>query len=121
MKKGYVYMMSNKPRGTIYIGATEDYWRRTQEHKTKMFDGFSRRYGVNRLVWIEEHETVEDAFAMEKKLNNLLCEKKIEIIERNNPDWRDLYNELTVYNASNVERSCAAGGWPPHRIGGETQ
>ena len=93
--KGYVYMMSNKYRGMIYIGATIDYWKRGQEHRTKMLNGFTKRYGLTRLVWIEEHETAKQAFAMEKKLKNLPRSKKIEIIERDNPTWCDLYNSIT--------------------------
>ncbi len=95
VKKAYVYMMSNKLRGVIYIGATVDYWKRGQEHRHKMMDGFTKRYNLTRLVWLEEHKTVEAAFAMEKKLKNLSRQKKIEIIERDNPQWNDLYNYLT--------------------------
>jgi putative endonuclease len=91
----YVYMMANHYRGVIYIGATVDFWKRGQEHRTKMMDGFTKKYNVTRLVWIEEHDTAENAFAMERKLKNLSRQKKIEIIERKNPEWNDLYNYLT--------------------------
>ena len=95
MKRAYVYMMASKPRGVIYIGATMDYWKRGQEHRMKMLNSFTKRYNVTRLVWLERHNTAEEAFAMEKKLKNLPRSKKIEIIENINPEWNDLYNSLT--------------------------
>lgn len=91
----WVYMMANKPRGVIYIGATIDHWKRSQEHRTKMLEGFTKRYNLTRLVWVEGHESAEKAFAMEEKLKNLPRSKKIEIIERNNPMWCDLFNSIT--------------------------
>lgn len=95
MEKAYVYMMANKLRGIIYIGATVDYWKRGSEHRNKLVDGFTKKYNLTRLVWLEEHKTADEAFAMERKLKNLPRNKKIEIIERDNPEWNDLYNYLT--------------------------
>ncbi len=60
-----------------------------------MLNGFTKRYNVTRLVWWEEHDSIEKAFAMERKLKNLPRNKKIEIIEKFNPEWNDLYNYLT--------------------------
>lgn len=103
-KKGYVYMMANKYRGLIYIGATVDYWKRSQEHRIKLLDGFTKKYNLTRLVWVEEYDMAKEAFDMERKLKNLSRAKKTEIIERDNPTWRDLFNELTEPYS---ERSCA--------------
>lgn len=75
-KNAWVYMMANKPRGVIYIGATVDHWKRSHEHRTKMLDGFIKKYNLTRLVWFEGHESVEHAFATEKKLKSLSRNKK---------------------------------------------
>jgi putative endonuclease len=98
MKKAYVYMMSNRKRGIIYIGATIDFWKRGNEHREKLINGFTKRYNLTRLVWLEEHSSADEAFTMERKLKNLSRNKKIEIIERFNPEWNDLYNFVTEGN-----------------------
>ncbi|MEQ1705208.1 MAG: GIY-YIG nuclease family protein [Rickettsiales bacterium] len=95
MNLGYVYMMSNKYRGLIYIGVTTDILKRSTEHKFKMLDGFTKRYDLIRLVWFERYENINDAMEMERKLKNLSRAKKIEIIERLNTEWNDLYSAVT--------------------------
>jgi putative endonuclease len=101
MSVGYVYMMSNKYHGTIYIGVTSDLIKRVWEHKEKLVKGFTERYNLSSLVWYEVHDSIVSAIESEKKLKNLHRTKKIAIIEQSNPLWHDLYPELTG------ERSCA--------------
>jgi len=101
MYDGYVYMLSNKYRGTIYIGVTSDLIKRIWQHREKLVEGFTKRYNLTKLVWFECHDSVVSAIESEKKLKNIYRSKKIAIIEANNPSWVDLYPELIG------ERSCA--------------
>ncbi|MFM9889811.1 MAG: GIY-YIG nuclease family protein [Rickettsiales bacterium] len=90
MKQGFVYFMTNKKRGVIYIGVTADWVRRVFQHKQGMIEGFTKRYRCHTLVRLEAYETILEAITQEKKLKNMRRAKKIEIIERDNPDWNDL-------------------------------
>lgn len=101
MKAGYVYMLSNKQHGTLYIGATSDLIKRIWQHRKKAIEGFSKQYNLTHLVWYECHDEIGSAIAAEKKLKNMHRSKKLQIIERMNPEWRDLYSEICR------ERSCA--------------
>ena len=87
-----VYILSSKPRGTLYIGVTWDLLRRVGEHKNDFADGFTRRYGVHTLVWYEPHESMETALAREKSLKRWKRAWKIELIEGFNPAWADLFD-----------------------------
>ncbi|MBM4198049.1 MAG: GIY-YIG nuclease family protein [Gammaproteobacteria bacterium] len=73
---------------------TNDLVRRVHEHRTKAADGFTKRYGVGRLVWFEEHQTAEAAIGREKRLKKYKREWKIRLIEEHNPDWHDLYPSI---------------------------
>lgn len=86
----YFYILASKRNGTLYIGSTDDISRRMIEHKAKTFGGFTAKYGVDKLVWFEEHETRESAFERERKLKVWKRAWKIAVIERTNPGWRDL-------------------------------
>lgn len=94
MKAGYVYFMSNRKGGVIYIGVTSDLIKRIYEHRNGLVEGFTTRYQAKRLVYFECYESVEMAIAYEKKLKHLKRAKKIEIIERMNPNWLDLYEAI---------------------------
>lgn len=92
MKGGFVYIMTNKKRGVLYIGVTSWLQKRTWEHnntgsKTK---SFVKRYNLTKLVYFEQFEDIQTAILYEKKFKNLSRAKKIEIIERINPEWNDL-------------------------------
>jgi putative endonuclease len=87
----YVYLLASKPHGTLYLGVTADLVRRVWEHKSKAVPGFSARYGVDKLVWFEAHETVETAIRCEKRLKEWKRAWKISLIERDNPHWIDLF------------------------------
>ncbi|KAB7740493.1 GIY-YIG nuclease family protein [Parvibaculum sedimenti] len=94
MKGGWVYIMTNKPRGTIYVGVTADIGRRAHEHREGLIDGFTKRYGLKHLVFMERHEEIEAAIDREKKIKNWPREWKVELILSVNPGWDDLYETL---------------------------
>jgi putative endonuclease len=87
----YVYLLASKKHGTLYLGVTNNLVRRVYEHRTKAVPGFTARYGVERLVWFEVHDTVEAAITREKELKKWRRDWKIRLIEENNPAWDDLY------------------------------
>jgi putative endonuclease len=89
-KTYYVYILTNKPYGTLYIGVTNDLQRRVEEHKQKKVEGFTKRYGLDRLIYYEQTTDVTSALAYEKKLKKWNREWKIALIEKQNPEWKDL-------------------------------
>ena len=93
-KHFFVYMMTNRPQGTLYIGVTSDLVKRVYEHRTNAADGFTRRYTLHRLVWFEPHADAENAILREKRLKKWRRAWKLRLIEEQNPDWRDLYEEI---------------------------
>lgn len=86
----WVYILASKRNGTLYIGSTDDLGKRVWEHKEEIHKGFTTRYGVKRLVWYEVHETREAAFTRERQMKKWKRSWKIELIEKENPDWADL-------------------------------
>ncbi len=93
MPEAYVYIMASKPYGTLYIGVTSDLPKRVYEHKSKAIKGFTAKYDVTSLVYYEKHCSMEAAITREKQLKEWKREWKIRIIEENNPNWFDLYDE----------------------------
>jgi putative endonuclease len=85
----WVYLLASKTR-RLYVGVSGDLTRRICQHKTGAFPGFARRYGINRLVYIEVTANVRDAIAREKQIKGWLRCKKIALIESQNPEWNDL-------------------------------
>ena len=92
----YVYILASKERGTLYVGVTNDLMRRVYEHKDGLAEGFSMRHGVKRLVYFETHESIEAAILQEKRLKRWRRDWKIELVERDNPHWVDLYKTLRL-------------------------
>jgi putative endonuclease len=92
----YVYMLASRPRGTLYIGVTGDLVRRAWEHRRGAVPGFTSRYRVRRLVWFEVFDDFTAAIQREKTLKHWLRAWKIVLIERANPTWRDLYEEIAA-------------------------
>jgi putative endonuclease len=90
----YVYILASGRRGTIYIGVTNDLIRRVYEHRTGAVPGFTRRYRIHRLVYFEVHEDILEAIAREKRIKRWLRKWKIELIERQNEDWHDLWPSI---------------------------
>lgn len=86
----FVYIMTNAPNGTLYVGVTNDIGRRVWEHKRGDVPGFTARYGLSRLVWFEVFDTIDEAIWREKRLKTWLRAWKVRLIQRQNPDWEDL-------------------------------
>ncbi|MGB0577803.1 MAG: GIY-YIG nuclease family protein [Alphaproteobacteria bacterium] len=91
----YVYILASAIRGTLYIGVTNDLARRVYEHRTGLVEGFTKRHGVKSLVHFETLADPASAIEREKKLKKWRRARKIELIERDNPDWADLYQSIT--------------------------
>jgi len=91
---GFVYMMSDKPRGVIYTGVTSDLQGRAWEHRNEIREGFTERYRATNLVWFETHPNIVLAIKREKSLKRYLREWKIKLIESLNPTWMDLYERI---------------------------
>jgi putative endonuclease len=94
MRGGWVYLMANRYRGTIYTGVTADMNRRAWQHRHGRGSAFARRYGLTRLVHVEPFERIDEAIAREKAIKKWYRSWKIELIEAHNPDWSDLYDFL---------------------------
>jgi putative endonuclease len=93
MKGGWVYIMTNRPNGTLYVGVTNDIARRTFEHRTGT-GGFTERYRLHMLVYAEQHDELVPAIQREKNIKEWPRAWKIRLVRGLNPDWRDLYDEL---------------------------
>ena len=87
----YVYLLASKKHGTLYLGVTNNIVRRVYEHRTKAVPGFTKRYGVDKLVWFEIYDDALTAIAREKELKKWRRDWKIRLIEEQNPGWEDLY------------------------------
>jgi putative endonuclease len=96
MKGGSVYIMTNRPNGVLYIGVTSDLAGRIHEHREGLLPGFTYRYGLKRLVWHEEFETIELAIQREKTMKHWPRAWKVRTIMLKNPEWRDLYEEVPL-------------------------
>ena len=90
----WVYILASKPGGTLYVGVTNDLIRWTYEHRNGMVAGFTRRYGVKSLVYLEQHDTAQAAIQREKNIKHWPREWKIDLIVAANAEWRDLYDEI---------------------------
>jgi putative endonuclease len=95
-KRYFVYILTNTPRGVLYVGVTNNLARRTSEHKQKAAPGFTTRYGVSRLVYFEECASILEARDRERAVKRWRRDWKIKLIEDLNPHWRDLYGELVL-------------------------
>ena len=93
MKGGWVYIMANRPNGTLYVGVTNDIVRRAFEHRNGAA-GFTQRHRLHMLVFVERHEEMMPAIQREKNIKHWSREWKINLIVAGNPDWRDLYDEI---------------------------
>ena len=87
----WVYILARRVGGTLYIGVTSDLVRRVYEHREELIPGFTREHGVHRLVYYEQHATAESAIRREKRLKKWNRAWKIALIEKDNPNWDDLY------------------------------
>ncbi len=93
-KPGYVYILASKRNGTLYIGLTSDLIKRVYEHKNDFVDGFTEKYKVHSLVYYKSCDDIESAISEEKRLKRWNRKWKLELIEKENPGWKDLYEDL---------------------------
>ena len=93
-KRFFVYILASARNGTLYIGVTSDLARRIWEHKSKAVSGFTSKYGIDKLVYFETHDSAEAAIGREKTLKRWNRSWKLELIEKANPDWEDLYERI---------------------------
>jgi len=94
VKQPCVYIMASGRNGTLYIGISSDLIKRIHEHKTDAVEGFTKAHRVHALVWYEQHGTMESAILREKNIKEWKRQWKLELIEKTNPYWRDLYADL---------------------------
>jgi len=93
-KQPVVYILASKRNGTLYLGVTSNLEGRVWQHQNKLVKGFTQKYGVTRLVYYEQHSDMISAIEREKQLKRWKREWKLDLIEKQNPTWRDLYDEL---------------------------
>jgi putative endonuclease len=91
----WVYILTNKPRSTLYVGVTNDLVRRTYEHRNGLVKGFTKRYGLKMLVYLERYDAPRLAIQREKNIKHWSRIWKLQLVESSNPQWRDLYNDIT--------------------------
>ena len=92
----YVYILASKPNGTLYVGVTNNLARRVGEHKARAVPGFTRQYGVDKLVYFEPYDSIIEAREAENKLKRWRRQWKLKLIETGNPQWRDLADDLAM-------------------------
>ena len=93
-KQYYVYILASKRNGTLYTGMTSDLIKRVWQHKNNMVEGFTKTYQVKQLVYFEVHQQAEEAIKREKQIKKWNRKWKLELIEKNNPNWEDLYGSI---------------------------
>ena len=104
MKQPVVYILASQRNGTLYIGVTSDPVQRVWQHKNDVVEGFTKKYGVHRLVYYELHDDMENAIIREKRLKKWNRAWKLRLIEETNVDWKDLYESIQIGRASCRER-----------------
>ena len=93
-RKSYIYILFNKPNGTLYTGVTSDLAKRIWEHKNKITGGFTAKYNVDKLGYYKEFTDIKDAIAREKQIKGGSRKKKLDLIMNGNPNWIDLYEQI---------------------------
>ena len=94
MKSYFVYILASKKNGTLYIGVTSNLIKRIWEHKNNLVEGFTKKYKVHKLVYFEQTENVQSALLREKQLKKWKREWKLKLIEKDNSEWKDLYDKI---------------------------
>jgi putative endonuclease len=94
MEESYAYILASRPNGTLYIGSTSNLVKRIWEHKNKVISGFTEKYNVHILVYYEAHQNIMEAARRERRFKNWCRQWKLNMIEKFNPTWRDLYEEI---------------------------
>jgi putative endonuclease len=94
MQGGWVYLMTNRRYGTLYLGVSSNLPRRAWEHREGVVEGFTHRYGLKLLVWAEHHDDIRTAIQREENLKHWPRSWKVDLIEARNPEWEDLFSQL---------------------------
>jgi putative endonuclease len=94
MRRGFVYFLTNRPNGILYVGVTSDLVRRIYEHRTGAADGFTKRYGLKRLVYYEIYDDIRTAIQREHNIKHWSRTWKVRLILANNPNWDDLWESI---------------------------
>jgi putative endonuclease len=94
MQGGWVYIMTNRPNGTLYLAVTNNLARRASGHRDGIADGFTKRYGLKLLIFAERHDDIRSAIQREKTMKHWPRAWKVRLIQAQNPDWKDLFNRL---------------------------
>jgi putative endonuclease len=94
MKSGWVYFMTNKPDGILYVGVTSHLAKRAHEHREELVEGFTKQYGLKRLVYCERFDDIRDAIQREKTIKHWPRAWKVRLLQGMNPEWDDLYDSL---------------------------
>jgi putative endonuclease len=94
MLEAWIYRMTNRPNGILYLGVTADLIRRVWQHREGLVEGFTKRYGLTRLVYVEPHINISAAIQRERAMKHWPRAWKVRLILRDNPEWVDLYNQL---------------------------
>ena len=96
MKQYYIYLLASKRNGTLYVGVTSDLAKRVWEHRNNVIEGFTQKYNVHKLVYYEIADDIDSAITREKQMKKWRRQWKIELIEKSNPEWKDLYDSLVA-------------------------
>ncbi|MGC9169096.1 MAG: GIY-YIG nuclease family protein [Desulfurella sp.] len=96
MKRGFVYIMTNKYNSVLYTGVTSNLAKRVYQHKNKTIEGFTKRYNIVKLVYYEAFDDIAEAIKKEKQIKGKTRQKKIDLINAFNPDWVDLYDDIAT-------------------------
>ena len=94
MAAGWVYFLTNRPNGILYVGVTDNLIRRIWEHREGVVDGFTKRYGMKRLIYFEHYDDIRDVRQREQNLKHYPRAWKVRLVLLNNPNWDDLYEAL---------------------------
>ncbi|MBX3708376.1 MAG: GIY-YIG nuclease family protein [Gammaproteobacteria bacterium] len=94
MKQYFVYILASQRNGTLYVGSTSNLIQRIWQHKNGVFSGFTSKYRIHQLVYYEEHQNIAEMVRREKRLKNWYRKWKLNLIEKSNSEWRDLYQEI---------------------------
>lgn len=92
--KSYVYILCNKHRNVVYVGCTDDLKKRIYFHRKRLISGFTKKYNVDRLIYFEEHASLDEALKREAQVKKYRREKKNQLVQKMNPAWADLYEQL---------------------------
>ncbi|MGC8791743.1 MAG: GIY-YIG nuclease family protein [Desulfurella sp.] len=96
MKRGFVYIMTNKYNSVLYTGVTSNLAKRVHQHKNKTIEGFTKQYNIVKLVYYEAFDDIAEAIKKEKQIKGKTRQKKIDLINAFNPDWVDLYDDIAT-------------------------